>query len=584
MTTSVFYPTDTVCAIQLAPASQALAFGNSLATAASVTQCVNSTGTKSSPSFAMTTGTLTNTPASGDVLLVVLQYGDNNAVTTAPSGWALLTAGGTAGSRRLEIWWYRSTGVAADKGPFTFNCTAGATFFGTQFFCFTGNAACGNPTVATAATSFASTADPAAWTTTVDNQTEVPGMVLTAFVVGGGTISGITGAFSGTGTQESHTTYIDTGFNRGASSVVDLYNNADYAANATWTFGTDWSWTTSRAGHFAVIHLVGGGRIDAPSPNYGAGAGIKGPGSVSSPTFPGGNAETITRYDTSTIPDSNTITSATLTVRASDRMSSGLSSYLTDDPANADLQARLYGTGAMPNTALGNNNNHWWLTSSVFAAKTLLASHAAASAWTLNTDYNLVNSGTALIDNISKTSGTVIAWGTSDQATSTSRTTAECYGMVDPATYSTLTVVHSFIGSATVAATLTTTPTISRTLTFARTITSSITTTPVIAQTLAYLRTIAADLTVTPTVTTISAYLRSITASVTTSPVVTRTVSIAQTITATLTATASVATAYVPVLVGIPRQLVLKVRDRVSLPGSGRIRITVRNILRLPEE
>lgn len=583
MTTSVFYPTDVINSVQLLPASQARAFGNSLATAASVTQNVNSTGTKSSPSFAMTTGTLTNTPASGDVLLVVLQYGDNNAVTTAPSGWALLTAGGTAGSRRLEIWWYRSTGVVGDKGPFTFNCSAGATFFGTQFFCFTGNAACGDPTVATPATSFASTADPAAWTTTLDRLTDTPGMTLTAFVVGGGTISGITGAFSGTGTQESHTTYIDTGFNRGAASVVDQYNNADYTLNPTWTFGTDWSWTTSRAGHFAIIHLVGGG-IQSVGTNLGAGAGIKAAGSVGSPTYPGGNAETITRYDTSTIPDTNTITSATLAVRASDRLGSGVGSILTDNPANADLQARFYGTGTIPSDTRGNNNNHWWLTSSAFAAKTLLASHAAASAWTLNTDYNLVNSGTALIDNISKTSGTVIAWGTSDQATSTSRTTAECYGMVDPASYSTLTVVHSFVGSATVAATLTTTPTITRTLTFARTIASSITTTPVIAQTLAYLRTIAADLTVTPTVTTISAYLRSITASVTTSPVVTRTVSIAQTITATLTGTASVATEYLPMVVGIPRQLVLKVRDRVSLPGSGRIRITVRNILRLPEE
>ena len=564
MTTSVFYPTDTACAIQLAPASQARAFGNSLATAASVTQNVNSSGTKSSPSFAMTTGTLTNTPASGDVLLVVLQYGDNNAVTTAPSGWALLTSGGTAGSRRLEIWWYRSTGVAADKGPFTFNCSAGATFFGTQFFCFTGNAACGDPTVATAATSFASTADPAAWTTTVDNQTDVPGMTLTAFVVGGGTISSISGAFSGTGTQESHATYIDTGFNRGASSVVDLYNNADYVANSTWTFGTDWSWTTSRAGHFAVIHLVGGGRIDQPSPNFGAGAGIKGPGSVGTPTFPGGNAETITRYDTSTIPDSNTITSATLTVRASDRMSSGLSSYLTDNPANADLQARFYGTGAMPNTTLGNNNNHWWLTSSAFAAKTLLASHAAASAWTLNTDYNLVNSGTALIDNISKTSGTVIAWGTSDQATSTSRTTAECYGMVDPATYSTLTVVHSFVGSATVAASLTTTPTLSRIATFPRTIAATLTSTPVLA--------------------TVTSYLRTITSSIDLTPVLSRVPNFARTIAATLTGTGNITATHQPFTVQVARIVRLAGRSTLKLTQIVTARLGGRSTIRAPKE
>ena len=564
MTTSVFYPTDVIGGVQLKPASQARAFDDSLAVAASVTQCVNTSGTKSSPSFAMTTGTLTSTPATGDVLLVVLQYGDNNAVTTAPSGWALLTAGGTAGSRRLEVWWYRSTGVAADKGPFTFNCTAGATFYGTQFFCFTGNAACGDPTVATAATSFASTADPAAWTTTLDYLQEVPGMTLTTFVVGGGTISGITGAFSGTGTQESHTTYIDTGFNRGASSVIDQYNNADYSGNPTWTFGTDWSWTTSRAGHYAVIHLVGGGLLTNPSPNYGAGAGIKAAGSVSSPTYPGGNAQTITRYDTSTIPDTNTITSATLAVRAYDRLSSGIGSILTDNPANADLQARFYGTGTIPSDTRGNNNNHWWLTSSAFAAKTLLASHAAASAWTPDTDYNLVNSGTALINNISKTSGTVIAWGTSDQATSTSRTTAECYAMQSPATYSTLTVVHSFIGSATVAASLTTTPTLGRVVTFARTITSSVTGLPVIS--------------------TVSAFVRTIMSSIDLGPTLTRIPNFARTIAATLTGTPTVSATYQPFSVQVARVIRLAGRSTLKLTQIVTARLGGRSTIRAPKE
>ena len=584
MTTSVFYPTDTIGAVQLLPASQARAYDDSVAVAASVTQCVNTSGTKSSPSFAMTTGTLTSTPAIGDVLLVVLQYGDNNAVTTAPSGWALLTAGGTAGSRRLEVWWYRSTGIAADKGPFTFNCTAGATFYGTQFFCFTGNAACGDPTVATAATAFASTADPAAWTTTLDYLQDAPGMTLTTFVVGGGTVSGITGAFSGTGTQESHTTYIDTGFNRGASSVIDQYNNADYFGNSTWTFGTDWSWTTSRAGHYAVIHLVGGGLLTVPSPNYGAGAGIKASGTVGSPLYPGGNAETITRYDTSTLPDNNTITSATLSVRASDRISSGLSSILTDDPANADLQARFYGTGTIPSDTRGNNNNHWWLTSTAFAAKTLLASYAAGSAWTNGTDYTLTNSGTNLISNISKTSGTIIVWGTSDQATQTSRTTAECYGMQSPGTYSTLTVVHSFAGSATVAATLTTTPTISRTLTFARTVATSLTTTPVIAQTVAYLRSITSSVTSTPAITASVAYLRTITTALTVTPAITRTLSIAKTITASLTATGSIVATKIPFVAQVARVIRLGGRTTIQIAQTVTARLGGRTTIRAPKE
>lgn len=584
MTTSVFYPTDTIGAVQLLPASQARAFDDSLAVAASVTQCVNTSGTKSSPAFAMTTGTLTSTPATGDVLLVTLQFGDNNAVTTAPSGWSLLTAGGTAGSRRLEVWWYRSTGVAADKGPFTFNCSAGATFYGTQFFCFAGNAACGNPTVATAATAFASTADPAAWTQTVDYVRDVPGMTLTTFVVGGGTVSGITGAFSGTGTQESHTTYIDTGFNRGASSVVDQYNNADYAGNPTWTFGTDWSWTNSRAGHYAVIHLSGGGLITSPSPNYGAGAGIKANGSVASPTYPGGNAETISRYDTSTIPDNNTITSATLSVRASNILSSGLGAIIVDDPANADLQARFYGTGTIPSDIRGNDNNHWWLTSTAFAAKTLLASYAAGSAWTNGTDYTLTNSGTNLISNISKTSGTVIVWGTSDQATQTSRTTAECYGMQSPGTYSTLTVVHSFAGSATVAATLTTTPTISRTLAYARSIATSLTATPVIERTVAYLRSITSSVTSTPAITAGVSYLRTITASLTTTPAIQRTIAISQTIATSLTATGAILATKIPFVAQVARVIRLSGRTTIQLAQTVTARLGGRTTIRAPKE
>lgn len=560
MTTSVFYASDAFNAITRG-ASQTRSFNNNLANAATVTQCVNSTGTKSSPSFAMTTGTLTNTPASGDVLLVVLQYGDNNAVTTAPSGWALLTAGGTAGSRRLEIWWYRSTGVAADKGPFTFNCTAGASFFGTQFFCVTGNGACADPVVETGATAFASaaavtaTAAPAASFLTP----EAPGMTLTAFVVGGGTISSISGAFSGTGTQESHTTYIDTGFNRGASSVVDIYNNTDFTGSPT--FGTAWSWTTSRAGHYAVIQFSGGGRSDYTiGDNLGVGMGIKQAGVL---PYLSAMCEGFMSFDTSSIPDSNTISSATLTLRASNQIGSGLGALTTDDPANADLQVRYHGT-TMPSNTRGNNNNHWWMTPAAFAAKTLVASYPAASAWVNGTDYALTNNGSNLINNISKTSSTVFALATSDIATSTTRTTFEVYAYQYPATYSTLTVVHSFVGSATVAATLTTTPTLSRIATFPRTIASTITSTPAIATVTSYLRTIASSIDLTPVLTRVPNFVR--------------------TITATLTGTASVATEYLPMVVGIPRQLVLKVRDRVSLPGSGRIRITVRNILRLPEE
>jgi hypothetical protein len=288
-------------------------------------------------------------------------------------------------------------------------------------------------------------------------------------------------------------------------------------------------------------------------------------------------------FDTSSIPDSNTISSATIKATgASTAFGTGLGSIAFGDPANATLQFRYHDT-SLPTNTRGNNNSTPYLTKAGFAAKTLAATFAAASTWSTSTE-NTLTSDAALPGLINKTGTTAFVVSTDEYATGNAQSGAQAYAMRDAPTYTTLTVVHSFIGSATVAASLTATPAIATALSFARSIAASLTVTPGIAETIAYLQTIAADLSVSPAVTTITAYLRSITASITTSPVVTRSVSIAQTIAATLSGTASVATEYLPVVVGIPRQLVLKVRDRVSLSGTGRIRITVRNILRLPEE
>jgi hypothetical protein len=580
MTTSVFYPSDYYMAYQYNWINIGLgsnAYDHGLANAASMAQSVNSSGTKSagsSPAYSMVTGTLASTPTNGDVLIAVIGYGDNNAITTSPSGWTLLTSGGTAGSRRLEIWWYRSTGIAADKGPFTFATSAGATFYGTQLFDFTGNAAAGNPVVDTAATAFASGTSATA-TATPGYQNDYPGMTLTAFVVGGGTISGISGSFSGTGTQESHTTYIDTGFNRGASSVVDQYNNSDLSASPT--FGTAWSWTTARPGHIASITLSGGGRTDVTSnTSYGVGTRV--------PSRGGLYAQMLTRFDTSSIPDSNTISSATLQVRAGNTIGSGLGAISTTDPANADLQARLHSTGSMPSNTRGNNNNHWWLSSDTFAAKTLLATYSAANAWTDGVDYSLTNSGSALINNISKTSGTVIAWGTTDQANKTDRSTSETYSIKDVGTYTTLTVVHSFIGSATVAASLTVTPTISRAIAYARTIASNLAATPAIATVLSYGRTIASSITTSPTITNTTAYLRTITSDLTVTPTIVTARAFLRTIASTLTTTPTIIATYLPFTVQVARIIRLGGRSTIQLVQTVTARLGGRSTIRAPKE
>ena len=357
--------------------------------------------------------------------------------------------------------------------------------------------------------------------------------------------------------------YADGTWQRGASSVIDLYNNRAY--DGTETYGTAWSWTTSRVTTSAIIMLVGGGVYSTSSSSDAqpAGAGAKGTGSVGSPTYPGGNGQHLTEFDTSTIPDANTISSATLTVRANDKFGTGLSAISTDDPANADLQARYYGT-SMPSNTRGYNNSHWWLTSSAFAAKTLVASYPAASGWTVATDYALTNNGSNLVSNINKTGSTVIAWGSSDQANQTSRTTAEMYSVQAPLYNTTLTVVHSFVGSATVAASASVTPAVSRVASFPRTVAAAVDAIGAISRAPVFGRTIAASVDLIPALSRVPVFAR--------------------TIAATITAIPNVVTSYLPMVTGTPRAITIKVKNSVALPVANRVRLTVRSILRLPEE
>jgi hypothetical protein len=545
MATSVIFAASSFGATQFSPASHALAISSNLTVDATV-QNVTAT---SSGAGDMISGTLAATPTLNDVLIAVIMRADGQAVTTGPAGWTLLTAGATSGSRSLEVWWYRSTGVVGDKGPHTFLRGAGTANWCIELYGFSGTAVCGNPTVGTASASF--TSDVAVTRTAAMDSasSKSPGAVLTAFVVGGGTISGIGGAFSGTGTQEAHATYINGTFTRGGASTVDIYNNVDFTTSPT--YGTAWTWTTSRAGHSCAIHLNGGGVANiATAASIGAGIGNTG--------FTNSLSQAYMTFDTSSIPDANTISSAVLDITGAGSV--GGANFA--DPSVAVLQARYHGTTAPTNTR-GNNDNHWLLSASAFAAKTLVATYPAGSAWSPSAA-NTLTSQTALATNVNKTGNTVLVYSTDEYATATAGSGTQAYAIANPTTGSTLTVVHSFVGTATVAASATATPTISRVANL--------------------LRTIAAAADASPTLSRIPSFARTIAASVDASPTLSRIPSFARTIAASVAAVPAIVANYQPFSAQLPRILRLAGRSTVTLVTQSTLRLLGRSTLKLPKE
>jgi len=545
MATSVIFAASSFGVTQFSPASHALAISSNLTVDATV-QNVTAT---SSGAGDMISGTLAATPTLNDVIMaVVMRGGDGQAVTSAPAGWTLLTAGATSGSRSLEVWWYRSTGIVADKGPHTFLRAGGTANWCIELYGFSGTAVCGNPTVGTASASFIS--DVAVTrTAAMDAVSQPPGAILTAFVVGGGTISGIGGAFSGTGTQEAHATYINGTFTRGGASTIDIFNNVDFSTSPT--YGTAWTWTTSRAGHSCAIRLNGGGVANiATAISIGAGIG--------NTAFTSSLSQAYMTFDTSSIPDANTISSAVLDITGAGSVQGANFA----DPSVAVLQARYHGTTAPTNTR-GNNDSHWLLSASAFAAKTLVATYPAASTWSI-VGANTLTSETALATNVNKTGNTVLVFSTDEYATATAGSGTQAYAIANPTTGSTLTVVHSFVGTATVTASATATPSISRVASL--------------------LRTIAASATASPAISRVASFARTIAASVDASPTLSRIPSFARTIAASVAAVPAIVATYQPLSTQLPRILRLAGRSTITLVTQSTLRLLGRSTLKLPKE
>jgi hypothetical protein len=554
MTTSVFYPAANATQYQWGDGNTTAArsLTRDLSVAATVSERVFANG---SGSTTMTSGTLTNTPTSGDVLIAVIaRRADGQATITNPSGWAKLTGAGAAGSRLLEVWWYRSTGVTGDKGSFSWTVTSATGAWGIELLRFGGGAGFADPTVQVAATAFAATTTPTAQVSTPTSYGEAPGYSLNCIATTGASLgaSGITAAFSGTGTAESTTSQYDSTYGGMAVTYSGLYRNQSYG---TGTYGAAYTLGASRAGHQAVIHLAAGGNLVSANTNMAAGINYNYFGNNS----PGALSQAYMTYDTSSIPDNNTVTSVTLGLLAKAIALGG--GVATTDPANATLQCRYYGTSITDTR--GNNNSVWWLSPSAMAAKTLVATYAAGSAWTTDVSYNLTSNG-SFAGSINKTGNTVLIMTTDDYATANARASRETYAWSVLSTDAPLTVVHNYQAAVSVPPagtySVTVTPAVSRTVTFlrtgaaslsgipaisrapsfARSVAASITATPAVSRTLAFARTVAASITTSPTVARVLTFLRTVTSSMDTTPTISRTGSFPRTITSSTDLTPTV--------------------------------------------
>lgn len=556
MTTTVISPSQHLAAAQFDNETVSLGYARPFTDAATVVQNTAATGNGTS----MVTTAFSATPTAGNILVAIISRVDNNAVSSNPTGWTLLAGGGNTG-RRVEVWWYRSTGVVGDKGAFTFATSAGSVNWGIQMLEFGGSHQ--KIALVGSVTNNASSTTPAALTMT---QSFGPRTVVAAITVAGAATS-ITGAFSGTGTVESSTNY--TGATYGATSVNDLYNNTSFSGVDT--YGTAYTLGAARTS-VSVLFTVATGQYQSEINNIGAGV----VGSTQATAI----TQTIVSFDTSVITSGKTLTAATLNLTASNQISLITSSATV--PANAQLQARLYSTSAsLPSNTRGNNNNHWWFGSTAAAAQTLLATYGP-SAWVNTTSYDLV-SNAAMLTSINKTGYTNISLVTNDIVNSTSRSTQEIYCYQSACS---LTVVYVTSTSQTVTASATASAqTITDIVAYLRTLpTVSATATAAISRVVSLSRTIAAAADASPLISRVVSLSWTIAASAAASPTVERAVNLSRTIAASVQAVPGIVADYIPFTSQLPRILRLAGRSTVTLVTQSTLRLLGRSTLKLPKE
>lgn len=553
-----------------------------LTTGVTQVQSVNNSASTTNPN-----ATFTNTPTNGNALMAIVWRQDNIASTNA--SWTLLSSSGVAGNRRVEIWWRRA-GASEPKLHTWTNATA-ATWDLTMME-FGGWAAVVNPI------NYFSVNQTTSVTGTGSLYDAGVLCVVSALAVGN-TVTGMTV----TGTNAESTTSLPvTTTARFAGSIVDAYTNREDQTIA-------FSWTTARG--YTVCQ--------AGWPN-GAGAPFGVGFYVGNESTTAGTATTVCgqlglSFDTSSIPTANTVTSATLSMKTAG------SGYGNVWPANASIDA--YSLAGASIAASNANGCAVWKTPTEIGALTRVATRAAGATTAINTTYDWT-SDSAFLSNVNKASTTTLLIASSDQQTGTTRSTNQ-YAVLSSTAGSVhyLTIIHNLQLNRSVAATSSLTPAISRIVSTVRSAASTLNLTPAITRLASYARTIAASttqvpaitrlasyartiagtsdltstisriitfartisntITTTPTILTARSFLRTIAASSTVTPAITAARTVVRIIAASVTTTASIVATLIPIVVGIPHKISLRVRSTVTLPGLERIRLTVRSRLRLPE-
>jgi hypothetical protein len=275
-------------------------------------------------------------------------------------------------------------------------------------------------------------------------------------------------------------------------------------------------------------------------------------------------------FDTSAIPDANTVTAATLTLA---------SANYPNYPANTAVSAFSLAGAAIVEDA--SNTRKVIKKPSELSALTRVATRAAASAWVYPAAYDWTSDAT-FPGQISLTASTTILMAVEDQKTGTTRATAEQLVFSGTPSAHSLTVVHNFQTTATVVATVATSPVITRVVTFARTVTATVATSPVITRVVTFGQNITATVGASPVVTRTATFARSIATTVDASPVITRIGTFARTITATVGNTI-LATGAIVITQAV-RVLSLFMRNTVKIPQAVTVKLFGRSTIRIPKE
>jgi len=470
-----------------------------LTTGVTNVQSVNNSSNTTNP-----TATFSTTPTNGNAMIAIVIRGADNVSSTNGS-WTQLTAQGSAGNRRVEMWWRRAGASEATTHTWT---NATAALWEVTLIEFGGWAAVADPVTIAAGTNVSST-----------NTRTFEDIGLLCGVQAVATSGGSAGTFTDNSTAvESTTNLAVTTTTRFYQSIAQAWtNNEDQTIKFDWTTNRPFTcaqvgWRTGDSTYYAAQTYVGNG-------------------ASSSDTQAGQHGFS---FNTAAIPDTDTVTSATLTLQSS-------SSPLY--PANTAVN--IYSLAGASIQASNANGPAIWKTPTELGSLTRVATRAAGSAWAGSTGYAWTSDATFPAQ-INKTGDTTLLVATGDQQSGTTRATAELLTL-EPTAGSVhyLTVIHNYQAASTVAATTSVTPAVSTATGFARTVAATLLVTPAIAVASAFSRTVAA---ITDMIAAVSY-------------------------------TASVA----PINPQAVKHLTLYVKNRIALPVASKVSLTVRSILRLPE-